>query len=77
MENYKYFKNEKCEFFPCHKLRGDFFNCMFCFCPLYGMGDKCGGDFKYTDSGIKDCSDCTAVHSKSGYDHVIKKLSGK
>ena len=77
MENYKYFKNEKCEYFPCHKLCGDFFNCIFCYCPLYSMGDKCGGNFVYTEEGIKDCSKCSLVHSRQGYDHVIKMLKNK
>ncbi len=77
MENYKYFKNEKCEHFPCHKLGGDFFNCMFCFCPLYTFGDKCGGNFTYTEKGVKDCSNCGFIHSEPGYDHVIKMLENK
>lgn len=75
MCNFKYFKNDKCEYFPCHKVNGDFFNCIFCFCPLYSMNERCGGNFKYTDSNIKDCSDCTLVHSRYGYEYVIKKLS--
>ena len=29
-ENYKFFKNEKCEFFPCHKTNDKkAFNCLF------------------------------------------------
>lgn len=38
------------------------------------MGKECGGNFSYTESGIKDCSDCMLVHSKDGYEHVINKL---
>lgn len=74
MDCYKYFKNSKCEYYPCHKMGGEYFNCMFCFCPLYSMGEDCGGSFTYTDSGIKDCSMCTLVHSKGGYEHIINKL---
>jgi len=74
MNCYKYFENTECEYYPCHKTSGDYFNCMFCFCPLYSMGKDCGGSFTYTDSGIKDCSRCTLVHSKGGYEHVLSKL---
>ena len=77
MNSSKYFKNTECEFFPCHKKDGDFFNCMFCYCPLYDMGKDCGGNFCYTESGIKDCSGCTLVHSEAGYEHVLKKLCSK
>ncbi|MBR2405252.1 MAG: metal-binding protein [Clostridia bacterium] len=74
MNCYKYFENTECEYYPCHKISGEYFNCMFCFCPLYSMGKDCGGNFTYTDSGIKDCSMCTLVHSKGGYEHIINKL---
>ena len=47
-ENYKFFQNTKCEYFPCHKVENEkHFNCLFCFCPLYMLKDKCGGNFKY------------------------------
>lgn len=72
---YKFFQNNKCEYFPCHKVKNtDNFNCLFCFCPLYALGDKCGGNFVYLENGIKDCSNCTIPHSKNGYDYVIEKL---
>ena len=70
---YSYFENKECEYFPCHKKEGDFFNCLFCYCPLYSMGDKCGGNFLYTDDGIKDCSHCLLPHGEDGYDHIISK----
>ena len=70
----KYYKNVECEYFPCHKMKGDFFNCMFCCCPLYPLGDKCGGNFVYIENGIKDCSNCTIPHSEKGYDYVSSKL---
>ncbi|WP_282125110.1 cysteine-rich small domain-containing protein [Marinifilum flexuosum] len=75
-ENYKFVQNTKCEYFPCHKVKNESeFNCLFCFCPLYMLGDKCGGNFTYTDNGIKNCSECTLPHSKNGYDHVMSKMS--
>lgn len=76
-DNYSYFKNKSCEYFPCHECGDDFFNCLFCYCPLYAMGDGCGGDFVYTKDGIKDCSNCMLPHSLEGYDYIIKQIADK
>ncbi len=73
--NFSYFKNTDCEFFPCHKTKGQFFNCMFCYCPLYTLGDGCGGRFKYTEDGVKDCSDCLIPHSEKGYRYILSKTA--
>ena len=73
--HYAYYCNKECEFFPCHKLpENGFFNCLFCYCPLYALGDKCGGGFRYTDNGVKDCSSCTIPHSEIGYAYVTGKF---
>jgi len=73
-ENYKFSQNKKCEYFPCHKTENkDAFNCLFCFCPLYMLKDKCGGNFKYT-KGVKDCSDCTIPHTKKAHEYVMSKM---
>lgn len=69
-----HFENTECEYYPCHKPLGDYFNCMFCYCPLYALGDKCGGNFTYTSQGVKDCSNCLIPHSKNGYDYILSKL---
>ena len=71
--NYAYFQNKDCEYYPCHKTDGEDFNCLFCFCPLYSMGKECGGNFVYTEDGVKDCSSCTIPHSEDGYDYIVKK----
>jgi Zn-finger protein len=47
---------------------------MFCCCPLYALGDKCGGNFVYLEQGIKDCSKCNIPHTEAGYQHVFSKL---
>lgn len=74
-ENYKFFSHKECEYFPCHKTNDpDNFNCLFCYCPLYALKDKCGGNFKYTNSGIKDCSNCTLPHKRDNYDYIIGKF---
>ncbi len=73
--HYAYYCNKECEFFPCHKLpENGFFNCLFCYCPLYALGDKCGGGFRYTENGVKDCSKCTIPHSEIGYSYITKKF---
>lgn len=72
--NYKFVQNTKCEYFPCHRVKDEEkFNCLFCFCPLYMLKDKCGGNFKYNHD-TKDCSDCTIPHSDGGYDYIMSKM---
>ncbi|MBQ9014990.1 MAG: cysteine-rich small domain-containing protein [Firmicutes bacterium] len=74
-ENYKFFQHRSCEFFPCHKVSSeDKFNCLFCYCPLYALGDQCGGNFNYTENGVKDCSNCALPHSPGGYDYIMGKF---
>ena len=73
--NSSYFKNEECEYFPCHKTPGEYFICMYCHCPLYALGDKCGGNFTYIEEyGIKDCSNCVIPHTEGGIEHVQSRL---
>ena len=70
---FSFIQNRACEYFPCHKTNDpDHFNCLFCYCPLYGM-DDCGGNPKYLPNGIKDCSACTVPHFH--YDRIIAKLT--
>lgn len=72
MANYSYFQNRSCEYFPCHdKADPDNFNCLFCYCPLYALGDGCGGNFRYTENGIKDCSACLKPHRKENYQKIM------
>lgn len=74
-ENYKFFNHKDCEFFPCHKTnRPEEFNCLFCYCPLYALGENCGGNFKYTDKGIKDCSSCILPHKKDNYNYIMGRF---
>lgn len=76
MKHFKFFQNKRCEFFPCHKeVEKDSFNCLFCYCPLYLLGNRCGGNFKILDNGIKDCSECIKPHCLSNYDAIIKKIT--
>lgn len=73
--NYRFFCNRDCEYFPCHEMpEHTDFNCLFCYCPLYFLGDKCGGVFEY-HSGIKDCTNCHLPHVPEYYDNVVLRLS--
>ncbi len=75
MANYSFFQNKECEYFPCHKdVDSACFNCLFCYCPLYALADRCGGKFTYTEQGIKDCSNCTRPHIKDNYDSILKHM---
>ena len=75
MENYKYFQHKTCEYFPCHKTdKPEDFNCLFCYCPLFALGKDCGGNFTYTESGIKDCSGCLIPHRRENYARIMAKM---
>lgn len=73
-EHYKYFCNRECEYFPCHKTENsDDFNCLFCYCPLYALGRRCGGNFVYNEKGFKDCSNCMVPHRRENYEYIISR----
>ncbi len=75
-KEFSFFTHRKCEAFPCHKgADPDNFNCLFCYCPLYMLGDKCGGNFVYTEGGIKDCSNCLVPHRRDNYGYIIGRFS--
>ena len=75
-ENYKFFQNVKCEFFPCHNVdKTDNFNCLFCYCPLYALGEDCGGNYSYMETGIKDCSKCLVPHRKDSFEYINKRFN--
>ena len=73
--NCRFFANRECEYFPCHpEADPERFNCLFCYCPLYMLGRECGGNFKYLENGIKDCSDCTLPHRRESYGYIAGKF---
>lgn len=75
MGNYAFFQNRDCQYFPCHKCADqESFNCLFCYCPLYALADRCGGNFTYTENGIKDCSGCLIPHRRENYELVMEKM---
>lgn len=75
MEHHRFFQNKDCEYFPCHRgIPETEFNCLFCFCPLYALGNECGGNCRYTESGIKDCSSCIRPHIRGNYDAILSEM---
>lgn len=75
MANHAFFQNRECEYYPCHAgADSERFNCLFCYCPLYPLGDRCGGCFTYTQSGIKDCSACLRPHIPENYDRIVEAM---
>jgi len=74
-ENFKFFQHKECEFFPCHKTEDvENFNCLFCYCPLYALGENCGGNFTYFGD-VKDCSNCQVPHKRKNYAYIMDKFS--
>lgn len=77
-KNHTYFSHRQCEFFPCHPgADREDFNCLFCFCPLYALGERCGGDYTFTPEGVKDCTACLFPHRRENYDAVITIIAGQ
>lgn len=76
MNSHKLFTNKSCKYFPCHDMLEDDFNCLFCYCPLYVLNNKCGGNFSHLDDGTKDCSKCEIIHNgEIAWEHVQTKIS--
>ena len=75
MAHYDFFQNKECEYFPCHENADPAtFGCLFCYCPLYCLGENCGGNFTYTTQGIKDCSQCMKPHRRENYMKIMEKM---
>ncbi len=79
--SYKYFKNERCKYFPCHQgMEGEGFNCLFCYCPMNPYQDCLGTPnyLKCPNGTIqKDCSKCTFPHKPEHYERIMEFLKRK
>ena len=73
-EHYRFFNHVACEYYPCHDMEPEKLNCLFCFCPLYCLGDTCGGAFRYIGD-VKDCSACTLPHRIESYDYLMAQFA--
>ena len=72
---YRFFQHRSCEFFPCHPTDcPEDFNCLFCYCPLYALGRRCGGAFRYDERGVKDCSACLLPHRRENYEKILNRF---
>ena len=79
INSHQFFRNINCKYFPCHReCNPEQFNCLFCYCPLYDLGDQCGGNFDYTDdtNRVKNCANCTFPHDPANYEKINAKLKG-
>lgn len=77
-QDHTFFSNRGCKYFPCHKgADPEDFNCLFCYCPLYAMGPDCGGDYRLTQSGVKDCTGCLVPHRRENYAKIMEKLRAR
>ncbi len=73
---YSFFSHGECEFFPCHAgADPKNFNCLFCYCPLYALGKDCGGNFRYLEGGVKDCTNCTFPHKRENYAAIVARFA--
>ena len=73
-KHFSFFQNRECEYFPCHATdKPEDFNCIFCYCPLYALGDRCGGSFRYTEKGVKDCTGCMVPHVRGNFGRILEK----
>ena len=74
--HYAFFCNRECEYFPCHPgADPENFDCLFCYCPLYLLGDRCGGNFRYRKNGVKDCTNCLFPHRRENYGKIISRYA--
>ncbi len=69
-----FFTNRDCQYYPCHETDDpDDFNCLFCYCPLYVLGRKCGGDFYYNEKNRKVCTGCLFPHKRENYGRLLER----
>jgi Zn-finger protein len=38
------------------------------------LGERCGGDYSYTEKGIKDCGACLFPHKRENYSAVTGRF---
>ena len=74
-KEFAFFTHRKCELFPCHETADtEDFNCLFCYCPLYMLGEKCGGNYRYLPNGVKACTYCIKPHIKENYGDITSRF---
>lgn len=68
------FTNTSCPHYPCHEGLAEL-NCLFCYCPLYSLGDCPGTPEPVEKNGrtFKSCANCVFPH-KPENQPVIEQL---
>ncbi len=75
-KHYSFFQNRACEYFPCHPgADPEDFNCLFCYCPLYALGERCGGAYRRGADGLKDCTACLFPHRRENYGKIVGRFA--
>lgn len=73
-----FFQNRTCRHFPCHGgIAPERFNCLLCYCPLYALGEACGGNFTYTAKGVKNCRECAIPHDGDSGVRLVRERFGE
>jgi len=74
-QSHRFFINRDCKYYPCHEGIKDI-NCLFCYCPMYGIENCPGNPKKIEREGkiIKKCTYCTFPHRAGNYDIIMKVL---
>ena len=71
-KNY-FLQHTECDYFPCHEgIPKERFNCMLCYCPLYTLGEDCGGNYTYTSKGAKNCKACNIPHDRDNGVRLVR-----
>ncbi|MBR0405658.1 MAG: hypothetical protein IJI68_10760 [Eggerthellaceae bacterium] len=74
----KFFQHTECDYFPCHEgIPVERFNCMLCYCPLYTLGEACGGNYTYTSKGTKNCKACNIPHNGDSGVLLVRERFGE
>ena len=42
---------------------------------LYCLGRECGGNFRYLENGVKDCSNCLIPHRRDSYGYITARFT--
>lgn len=75
-QRYTFFSHKDCEYFPCHATdHPEDFNCLFCYCPLYALGEHCGGNYTYSARGVKVCTGCLIPHGRGSHAVIVSRFA--
>ena len=80
-KHFAFYTNKECEYYPCHPVpEGTSSTACSATARFYMLGRKCGGNFTYLESGVKDCSKCLVPHRRENYGFIadsFQKIAGE